>query len=157
MSDFTCAIANFSDDLGPFDLYVQNAYGGIPNALMFYSIIAVAPVLLFLMMTKCAFDATFDEDNRRVAGFFSFPEEYSERISRNRTFWAFLAEPFSVNKKKILDVCGPDAAAYLEFVQWLLIILVVVVLGSLGFILPVNLTGGHYTVSKPHVKCTTNH
>lgn len=145
---------------------ITNFYGGIPETLALNAIAWCFLLLLFAVLRNRAWDygrLALVQNERWTQLFYKNTEEAVavEETNADTSLASdvgclWLTNIFRINKQRLFQRCGPDAAHYLSFQRHLLTLMALITVFSICIILPINFQGtlqgdvytfGHTTIS----------
>ncbi|XP_018332982.1 CSC1-like protein 1 [Agrilus planipennis] len=148
-------------------IIITNVYEGIPETLIVNLISWASLILLFALLRNRAWDygrLALVHNEKWTQLFYKSTDDAvsvdeatqeSSLMSDSRCC-SWFPSIFKINKHRLIDRAGPDAAHYLSFQQHLLLLKVIITILSLCVILPINFQGnlqgsvytfGHTTLS----------
>lgn len=146
--------------------FITNVYEGIPQTLILNFVVFWTLVIFFGVLRNRAWDygrLALVQNEKWTQLFYKSTDEALavEETSADTSLAAdngcrWLPNIFRINKNKLFERCGPDAANYLSFQRHLIVLMAVITLFSMCVILPVNFQGdlqgdvysfGHTTIS----------
>lgn len=145
MTNYTCPTRGHNSTI------ITNAYEGIPQTLILNFIIWCLLLLLFAFLRNRAWDygrLALVQTEKWTQLFYKSTEEALavEETSADTSLTSdqgclWLPNILRINKHRLFERCGPDAANYLSFQRHLIVLMGIISLFSLAVILPVNFQG----------------
>ncbi|XP_053316092.1 CSC1-like protein 2 isoform X2 [Spea bombifrons] len=130
-------------------------FGGVPTVLALDFMCFLALLFIFSVLRKLAWDygrlALVSDVESATSAMRSDSHDHYERLTsvsssmdfdqRDRGLCSWLTAIFKIKEEIILEKCGVDAVYYLSFQRHIIGLLIVIVIMSVGIVLPINFSG----------------